>query len=160
MPARHTSLRRLLPSGSGFEERLLSTKEGVGETSGQTAGSSFQGSLLPIESRSGRRNRFSSFGADPLRGSQFHRSDGLVARRPLRSGPDVFADALVPSRCALSPAGRSLQILICRSLGQPLCRRRADGCLVGLGGLAGCGNGYRLAKCQGKPISQDLRKAA
>jgi hypothetical protein len=47
--------------------------------------------MLFIENRSGRRNGFSSFGAD-LWDPQFH-------RRPLaqvKSGPDVFADALVP----------------------------------------------------------------
>jgi len=44
-------------------ERLWSTKEGVGETSGQTAGFAFSKSSL-LENRSGRRNRFSSFGAD------------------------------------------------------------------------------------------------
>jgi len=44
--------------------RFGSTKEGVGETSGQTAGSYFLKSSLFTEKRSGRRNRFSSFGAD------------------------------------------------------------------------------------------------
>jgi hypothetical protein len=52
-----------------LKERLWSTKEGVGETSGQTAGSSFPGFVLLkksslLENRSGRRNKFSSFGAD------------------------------------------------------------------------------------------------
>jgi hypothetical protein len=42
MPARHTSLQDVSLI-SGFQsKRLWSTKEGVGETSGQTAGSSFQ----------------------------------------------------------------------------------------------------------------------
>jgi hypothetical protein len=39
MPARHRSLRTVASLGKKFEERLMSTKEGVGETSGQTAGS-------------------------------------------------------------------------------------------------------------------------
>ena len=43
MPARHTSLPTVASLGKKFEERLMSTKEGVGETSGQTAGSSFEG---------------------------------------------------------------------------------------------------------------------
>src|ERR1700678_4088296 len=43
MPARHTSLQDGLLLEADFERRLWSTKEGVGETSGQTAGSLFRG---------------------------------------------------------------------------------------------------------------------
>jgi hypothetical protein len=51
-----------------------------------------------FESRSGRRNKFSSFGAD-LKGPQFH-----PAPKPqVKSGPDVFADALVQSAAWLMP---------------------------------------------------------
>jgi hypothetical protein len=46
---------------------------------------------LPLVSRSGRRDRFSSFGADPLFGLQFRQRVTAAAR----SDPDVFADALV-----------------------------------------------------------------
>jgi hypothetical protein len=42
VPARHTSLEERFASRS-WSDRLWSTKEGVGETSGQTAGSFFQG---------------------------------------------------------------------------------------------------------------------
>jgi hypothetical protein len=63
MPARHTSLPDSLLLEADFESRLWSTKEGVGETSGQTAGSLFWGACS-FENRSGRRNKFSSFGAD------------------------------------------------------------------------------------------------
>jgi hypothetical protein len=42
MPARHTSLQDGLLFEADFERRLWSTKEGVGETSGQTAGSYFR----------------------------------------------------------------------------------------------------------------------
>jgi hypothetical protein len=63
MPARHTSLQDSLLLEADFESRLWSTKEGVGETSGQTAGSLFRG-VRSFENRSGRRNKFSSFGAD------------------------------------------------------------------------------------------------
>jgi len=41
MPARHTSLKTVCFSKRIEIERLWSTKEGVGETSGQTAGSTF-----------------------------------------------------------------------------------------------------------------------
>jgi hypothetical protein len=72
-----------------LNRRLWSTKEGVGETSGQTAGS-FSKRVRSFENRSGRRNKFSSFGADPC-GPQFHRRSNAQ----VKSGPDVFADALV-----------------------------------------------------------------
>jgi hypothetical protein len=43
-------------------------------------------------SRSGRRNWFSSFGADPSKVRNFTSGSLLT----VESGPDVFADALVP----------------------------------------------------------------
>ena len=64
MPARHMS-----PSGrfaslkADFERAALVDEEGVGETSGQRPDLNFEKSFL-FERRSGRRNRFSSFGAD------------------------------------------------------------------------------------------------
>jgi hypothetical protein len=63
MPARHTSLQDSLLLEADFESGLWSTKEGVGETSGQTAGSLVRGARF-TKNRSGRRNKFSSFGAD------------------------------------------------------------------------------------------------
>jgi len=51
-----------------------------------------------LENRFGRRNQFSSFGADPL-APQFHRR----SQAQVKSGPDVFADALVPSTAAMTP---------------------------------------------------------
>ena len=90
MPARHTSPQNELLPKSGFHRGLWSTKEGVGETSGQTAGSYFP-RARSFENRSGRRNKFSSFGADPC-GPQFHRQSNAQ----VKSDPDVFADALVP----------------------------------------------------------------
>jgi len=42
MPARHTSFRDDLFFEAGLQRQLWSTKEGVGETSGQTAGSYFE----------------------------------------------------------------------------------------------------------------------
>src|SRR6185437_16244495 len=101
MPARHASPSDdRLPKRSKFEEWLLSTKEGVGETSGQTAGSSFEGACS--RRRSVRQKKQVFFvRCESSSGSQFHRSEGPIARSPpVKSGPDVFADALVPSRCA------------------------------------------------------------
>jgi hypothetical protein len=54
---------------------------------------------LALSNRSGRRNRFSSFGAGILNCSQFHRGQ----KPGLKSGPDVFADALVPLGRARPP---------------------------------------------------------
>jgi hypothetical protein len=42
-------------------------KEGVGETSGQTAGSNFERSARAFEKPVRQKNRFSSFGADRLK---------------------------------------------------------------------------------------------
>jgi hypothetical protein len=63
MPARHESLLDSLLFEADEVGGLWSTKEGVGETSGQTAGSWFR-RACSIENRSGRRNGFSSYGAD------------------------------------------------------------------------------------------------
>jgi hypothetical protein len=94
MPARHTSLQDSLLLEADFESRLWSTKEGVGETSGQTAGSSLLGvrSLKPVRQK--KQVFFVRCGS--LRSAI---SPGPKAR--LKSGPDVFADALVPFRCSL-----------------------------------------------------------
>jgi hypothetical protein len=87
-----------------------------------------------FQNRSGRRNRFSSFGAESL----LRNFAGPKAR--LKSGPDVFADALVPRNVSRSdcratgaPALRSFQILYmpvptahgprAQSRARPGCRR-------------------------------------
>jgi hypothetical protein len=46
MPARHMSLPTIRFPEADMKEQLLSTKEGVGETSGQVAGSQFWQSML------------------------------------------------------------------------------------------------------------------
>ena len=63
----------------------------------------FRGSSL-FQNRSGRRNEFSSFGADFLRSAI---SPG--PRPSVKSGPDVFADALVPPERHRSPGRASPQ---------------------------------------------------
>jgi hypothetical protein len=150
MPARHASLSTVcFPNGSKFEDRLLSTKEGVGETSGQTAGS-FWGSMLPLKVDPAEETGFLR-SVRIASGSQFHRSDGLVARGSIvKSGPDVFADALVPNPVRASPALFSPErVLLFRRCIRLSIRGRHLPPL----GLARCGNGYRLAKRHGKPIS-------
>jgi hypothetical protein len=62
MPARHMSLPTIRFPEADMKERLLSTREGVGETSGQGPDRSF-GRACSGRKRSGRRNWFSSFGS-------------------------------------------------------------------------------------------------
>jgi len=76
----------------------LSTKEGVGETSGQTAGSHF-------------RKEFALAKTGPAEETSFLRSVRILrsAISPaifaqVKSGPDVFADALVPCAAPLALA--------------------------------------------------------
>jgi hypothetical protein len=77
--------------------RLWSTKEGVGETSGQTAERTFrQGSFFSKTSSAEEQVFF--IGADP----KVRNFTGAL--RQLRFGPDVFADALVPSGALSTPA--------------------------------------------------------
>jgi hypothetical protein len=92
MPARHTSLQDGLLLEADFNRWLWSTKEGVGETSGQTAGSYFSKSSLLVKPVWQKKQAFfvrcGSLGIRNFTG----------APKPhVRSGPDVFADALVPN---------------------------------------------------------------
>jgi hypothetical protein len=70
--------------------RLWSTKEGVGETSGQTAAPHFSTGLALFEKPVRQKKEVFFIGADPKVRSF------TGALRQLRFGPDVFADALVP----------------------------------------------------------------
>src|SRR5882757_3785347 len=67
-----------------------------------------------FQNRSGRRNRFSSFGAESL----LRNFTGPKAR--LKSGPDVFADALVPP--GTFPVPRNVSRSVCRAFGRPALR--------------------------------------
>jgi hypothetical protein len=71
--------------------RLWSTKEGVGETSGQTAGPVF--SMEFALAKTGSAEERSFLHRCGSKGPRFHRR-----LRRLGFGPDVFADALVPRR--------------------------------------------------------------
>jgi hypothetical protein len=70
----------LLLLKADFERAALVDEEGVGETSGQRPDRSFEKGFL-FENRSGRRNRFSSFGAD-LAGPQFQWAQGPPRFKP------------------------------------------------------------------------------
>jgi hypothetical protein len=103
MPARHTSLQDGLLFEADFNRWLWSTKEGVGETSGQRLDRIFEEFALgkpgPAE-----ETGFSSFGADL--GPQFHRAP----KPQVKSGPDVFADPLVPMPALIMPGALIFQI--------------------------------------------------
>ena len=101
MPARHTSLQDGLLLEADFERRLWSTKEGVGETSGQTAGSSF-GKFASRKTVRQKKQVF--FVRCGFHGPQFHRA----SRPTVKSAPDVFADALVPGTPSFPECHRCL----------------------------------------------------
>src|SRR5271169_3723094 len=104
MPVRHTSPPHdLLPDKQILKERLLSTKEGVGETSGQTAGSWFRKSVLyrkPVRQK--KQIFFVRCGSQRSAISRASRAPGQQALRPgsflpsrlsasrlnVKSGPD------------------------------------------------------------------------
>ena len=84
MPARHSSLRRN-SEGSGRRKRVSARHQvkRLDRISKEFASSS----------RSSRRNKLSSFGADAfMEIRNFYRRH----KPGMKSGPDVFADALVP----------------------------------------------------------------
>jgi hypothetical protein len=104
MPARHTSLQDGLLLEADFERRLWSTKEGVGETSGQTAGSYFFKEFALYRKPVRQKKIF-------LRSVRILGSAISPGSRPkVKSGPDVFADALVPLPAPLLPGTRIFQI--------------------------------------------------
>jgi hypothetical protein len=70
MPARHTSLQVMPLLEAAFSPVARSTKEGVGETSGQTAGSSFEEFAL----RTGPAEETSFLRSVRISGPQFHRA--------------------------------------------------------------------------------------
>jgi hypothetical protein len=92
MPARHTSLQNdLFPRGR-FEPAALVDERGCRRDIRSNGWIVFSQRVRSFRNRSGRRNKFSSFGADRY-DPQFHRRSNAQ----VKSGPDVFADALVLS---------------------------------------------------------------
>ena len=113
MPATSLEPKRVCFLKADFQSRLRSTKEGVGETSGQTVGSSVSGlPRQPVRQKSTvrfigglRSMRISISATSP------------VASAPVRVDPDVFTDALVLPPVWLSPGvafSRSLHLSHCR----------------------------------------------
>ena len=91
MPARHWTAGGLLPEADSI--RSFDRRRGCRRDIRSTAGPDFWEALALPKSRSGRRNGFSSHGADRFE----VRSFTSTSLADVRSGPDVFADALVPT---------------------------------------------------------------
>ena len=97
------------------------------------------------------------------RDPQFHRR----SKAQVKSGPDVFADALVRSRhrCCLALPFFYTSPIVLTALGTRRGFLRESAAIPGFGHtghavLPLCANGYRLAKCQGKPNPANIRKPA
>jgi len=118
MPARHTSPQDDLLLGADLHRRLWSTKEGVGETSGQTAGSLSKSSLF----QNGPAEETSFF----VRCGSLVRNFTGAQIPNVKSDPDVFADALVPwpGAADAGPLGypRKTIVLTARGLEAGACR--------------------------------------
>ncbi|ABE63061.1 hypothetical protein Nham_2269 [Nitrobacter hamburgensis X14] len=99
MPATSRELKRVCFPRADFQSRLRSTREGVGETSGQTVGSSVSESPRPPVRQ---KNAVSFIGG--LRSMRIiNVRDPPAASAAVRVGPDVFTDALVLPPAWLSP---------------------------------------------------------
>ena len=96
MPARHTSLQDVSLFGAGCDPKAQVDERGCRRDIRSNGWIVIFKSLL-FENRSGRRNRFSSFGAD------LSSAISPASRPHVKSGPDVFADALVPTAGAWRP---------------------------------------------------------
>ena len=155
MPARHKSLQDDLLLKSKFQTGGSGRRKRVSARHQVKRLDRPFGRVRSFENRSGRRNEFSSFGAD-LQGPQFHRR----SLAQVKSGPDVFADALVHRGRLGSLAGaaapgdlfpKSSITVISDHPG--FTARRVQGVL-----RSRCSDGYRFAKWQGKPNSARRRK--
>jgi hypothetical protein len=100
--------------------------------------------LALLKSRSGRGNKFSSFGAD------LWSAISPASKAQVKSGPDVFADALVP-QAGTTDAWHFRIFQIPKTI-IPIIRGTQAHAPPARCPWHCC-NGYRLAKCQGKPNS-------
>ena len=96
LPARHLELTGSNPTQS---EKLRATQRGCRRDIRSNGWIELWKAPRADRSRSGRRNKLSSFGADRLKSAISPATSWSVG-----SGPDVFADALVPARGKHSPA--------------------------------------------------------
>ena len=102
MPARHTSLQDIPPLLAVFNPAALVDERGCRRDIRSNGWIVLSKEFALHENRSGRRNQFSSFGAD------LWSAISPGSKPAMKSGPDVFADALVPLPW-LSPARQILK---------------------------------------------------
>ena len=126
------------------------TKEGVGETSGQTAGSPFgKGSPFREPVRQKKQVFFVRCGVRP----SFAVSRGPRSR--MKSGPDVFADALVPAARAFGAGALIQQFPLNRFSGRrasgPPCRSKPGRFRDRFGANLGLEAAVSLAACAVRP---------
>ena len=155
MPARHTSLQDIPLLEAVSNPVALVDERGCRRDIRSNGWIVLSREFALHENRSGRRNQFSSFGAD------LWSAISSGSKPAMKSGPDVFADALVPlpwlsparqilkiTQSKLSPSidavpqGSSATAVVCGHARLPLP-------LPARGPIAA--NGYRFAKRQGNP---------
>ena len=142
MPARHWTAGGLLSEAE--QVRSFDRRRGCRRDIRSTAGSAFQEALALPEIGSGRRNGFSSHGAD-----RFMSAVSLRATLAgVRSGPDVFADALVPrpERAVSGTPFPKTLLFDCRGPPCPQSRARARAMVI------------LLRRPQGKPSPASATK--
>jgi hypothetical protein len=155
MPARHTSLQDTPLLEAVFNPAALVDERGCRRDIRSNGWIVLSKEFALHENRSGRRNQLSSFGAD------LWSAISPGSKPAMKSGPDVFADALVPLPW-LSPARQIFenlpkQALAAHARGSARTRRdagrpRLSDCRCGRpGARLIAANGYRFAKRQGKP---------
>ena len=184
MPARHTSLQDGPLLEAVFDPAALVDERGCRRDIRSNGWIVLSRSSL-FENRSGRRNKFSSFGAD------LWSAISSGPKPAVKSGPDVFADALVPktphagvSEDAPCGVRRRIGVLVLQiphilfsppaASGREGSSRRRSSRTMRCGRRHWTGrrrrrplalrrpiaaNGYRFAKWQGKPNSAFRRKA-
>ena len=103
MPARHTSLQDIPLLEAVSNPAALVDERGCRRDIRSNGWIVLSREFALHENRSGRRNQFSSFGAD------LWSAISSGSKPAMKSGPDVFADALVPLPW-LSPACQILKI--------------------------------------------------
>jgi hypothetical protein len=155
MPARHTSLQDIPLLEAVSNPAALVDERGCRRDIRSNGWIVLSKELALHENRSGRRNQFSSFGAD------LWSAISPGSKPAMKSGPDVFADALVPLPW-LGPARQILKISQSKLSPSTAAVPQGPAATPVVRGLPGCryrapargpiaANGYRFAKRQGKP---------
>jgi hypothetical protein len=131
MPARHTSLQDIPLLEAVSNPAALVDERGCRRDIRSNGWIVLSKEFALFENRSGRRNQFSSFGADLWSAI----SSGSTPC--MKSGPDVFADALVPLP-RLCPARQIIKIPKPRSRHPQPWSRKGSTATPAVSGLPGC----------------------